>query len=340
MRNLALMPETGIHCRLFAQWLSMENLDPVNALLEMGLIQEISHDQIALHPMIREVCESEFRPSICSCQGLIEVLYEICLTQGVEITYHKWLFQGIEGIMQYAEVDDASMYFMFLEGAFWCMEKYQYEIGMKKILKSMKDLIRDPVVGTKKNQALLLQCRVSLESDPDLKRKHLEKAISLIPDLEEDTAGLMANLYNNLGISFLKEKDYKTARKYIEQGVRIMEKFGLTETKNAAMRYINYADVLVADGEPQRGFEILRALKNRFEKENRTACDDYGTVLYHLGVVLTRAGHFDSAKEHLRKALEINAYVFSAAPEALNENRILIEEALRKLDERKKRISS
>lgn len=338
MRHMALMPATGILCRLFAQWLSISNLNAVNDLVEMGLIQMLSDSQIALHPMIREVSNSEFCPSFCSCRGLIDVLYGIFMVQGLELTYHRWLFQTVDGIMKYAEVDDAVMCFKFLEGAFWCMEKYKYDIGMNKVLRKMKELVKNPVVGIKKNQALLWQCRSALENDSGMARKCLKKAVGLLSDPDEDTAALLANLHSNLGACYLKEKNYEMARAHMEQGIRIMEIFSVSGTQNTMTQYINYANLLVSHGEAQHGYEMLRYLKNYFEKDNRTLCDDYATILFQLGVALGASGHGDLAKEHLNRALQIYECIFATAPEVLKENRKLINEALQEIDNRTKQL--
>lgn len=340
MRHMALMPVTGVPCCLFAQWLSMENLNAMNHLVEMGLIQMLSDDQIALHPMIREVSGAEFSASFSSCRGLTDVLYGIFMVQGLEMTYHRWLFQAVEGIMKYAEVDDALMCFKFLEGAFWCMEKYKHDTGMKKVFRKMRELMKDPAVETKKNQALLWQCRSVLEQDPGMVRKCLKKAVGLISEPEEDTAVLLANLHSNLGIGYLKEKDYDMARIHMEQGMRIMETFGVSGTQNTMAQYINYANLLVSHGEAQRGYEMLRCLKNFFEKENRTLCDDYATILFQMGVTLGASGYGDLAKEHLNQALQIYECIFATAPEVLKENRKLVNEALKKIDNQTKQLGS
>ena len=55
LRNLSLVPLTGIHARLFAKWMDFEDLNDLNDLIEMGLVKEGDEFKISLHPMIREV---------------------------------------------------------------------------------------------------------------------------------------------------------------------------------------------------------------------------------------------------------------------------------------------
>lgn len=334
MRNMALMPVLGIPVRLFAQWLSLDNLNAVNALLEMGLLQMLPKQQIALHPLIREVSESEFHPSIRSCMGLMETLYRICMARGLEITYHQCLFQTIESIMVYAEVDDVPIYFLFLEGAFWCMEKYRHDSGMKKIIVAMGELLKDPLIRSNRNRAVLLQCQCALEDDRDAALKKLQKAVSLLQSLNEDTAPLLANLQSNIGRCYLEDKLYEKARIHMEQGARILETFGMQETEDAMIQYINYANVLVYQGEAQRGYNILKWLRTYLEKENRTLCDDYAAVLYQMGSLLNFSAHYDHAKDCLCRALTVYERIFHDAPEVLLEKKCLIDKILLEIDRR------
>lgn len=339
MRHMALMPSTGIPAKLFAQWLSMRNLNAVNDLIETGLIQLSPETQIALHPIICEVSKSEFCPSVSSCVGLINVLYGICMARGLETPYHKWTFQAIERIMAHTEVDDAPLYFLFLEGAFWYMEKHRYDSGMKKTLNAMKDLLKDPSVGTEKNRALFLQCRCALEENTNAALKYLIKAADLIGEADADTAALAANLQNNIACCYQKGKLYEKARMHFEQGIRILKAFDLQETQDAIMQYINLANVLVQLGDAQTGGDILKRCKEYYEKENRMICDDYATVLYQLGIVMIHFAQYDNAEEYLQKALTIYKCIYETEPAVLEENRRLIDAALQEITKRTKRIN-
>lgn len=337
MCNMVLMPATGVPPRLFAQWLSMEDLNPIQYLLDLGLIQEVSEEEIALHPIIRDVSKSEFHPSFCSCRGLVEVLYVICMARGLEITYHKWLFQCVEGIIAYADIEDLQLFFLFLEGVFWYMEKYQYNSGMKKIVIKMKALLDDPSVGTNRNHAAFLQCKSALEGDNSTKLKYLKKAAELIPQPDESTASLAANLQHNIGTYYLKKGNSEQAYIHMQRAFQILETFGIPRTNDFVVQYTNYANFLVQQGEPQRGYNILKDLKERFEQANQTLCDDYATVLYQMGVILGCSLHTDLAKKHLNRAMDIYERIYATVPKVLEENRQLIDTALREIDSRIKR---
>jgi hypothetical protein len=59
LSNLTLTPARGIPARLFGKWMNVYDLNSVNDLLELGFIQSKPGNQIALHPMMREVALSD-----------------------------------------------------------------------------------------------------------------------------------------------------------------------------------------------------------------------------------------------------------------------------------------
>ena len=55
MRNLTLVPLTGVQSRFFANWLKLRDMNKVNDLIEKGFVLAMERRMITLHPMIQEV---------------------------------------------------------------------------------------------------------------------------------------------------------------------------------------------------------------------------------------------------------------------------------------------
>lgn len=334
MRNMALMPASGIPVRLFVVWLGLSDANTVNDLVELGLIQPVSGRQIALHPMIREVAVAEFRPSIHSCAALVDALHQTCLVHGLELTYSRWVFQCIEEIISHAKVDDISEYLLLLEDAFFYMEKYHHQPGLMKILEELTKILSDDSVGTDKDRALLLQCRYACEKDPAVGVKYLEEAVELLPDLNEDNAELLSNLHNNIGQCYLEMKNIEMARVHMEEGIHILEDFNMAGYHDSVVQIINYASFLVGHGEAQRGYNALKKLAGILEQRNHTQSDDYATVLFHLSIACGAANRFSQAESYLYEAMAIYEMVFASMPELLEEKRQAIDQTLRLLKKR------
>ena len=126
MRNLALVPVTGIRGRIFAKWLKLRDMNAINDLVEKGFVESLPGRMIVLHPMLREVAIEETKPSIKNCNILLDSLHETCLRHGMDVIYYGQMFRLIESIIGYAEKDDISAYLRFLEDVYTYMDKYSY----------------------------------------------------------------------------------------------------------------------------------------------------------------------------------------------------------------------
>ncbi len=334
LRNMALMPASGIPVRLFVLWLRLGDANTVNDLVELGLIQPVPGRQIALHPMIREVVEAEFRPSIRSCTALLDALHQTCLVHGLELSYNKWVFQCIGEIIVHAEVDDLSAYLLFLEDAFFYMEKYRHQSGLTQIIEELTGILRDDSVGTPKDRALLLQCRYACEKNPRIGVKYLEGAVELLPDLDESNAELFSNLHSNIGQCYLEMQDIELARIHMEEGIHILEDFNLAGYHDSVVQIINYASFLVGHGEAQRGYNALKKLAGIQEQRNHTQSDDYATILFHLSIACGAANRFSQAEGYLQEAMAIYNTIFASMPELLEEKRQAVGQTLQLLRKR------
>lgn len=334
LRNMALMPASGIPVRLFVLWLRLGDANTVNDLVELGLIQPVPGRQIALHPMIREVAAAEFRPSIRSCAALLDALHQTCLVHGLELSYNKWVFQCIGEIIAHAKVDNLSVYLLFLEDAFFYMEKYRHQSGLTQIIEELTEILRDDSVGTAKDRALLLQCRYACEKNPRIGVKYLEGAVELLPDLNESNAELLSNLHSNIGQCYLEMQNIELARIHMEEGIHILEDYNLAGYHDSVVQIINYASFLVGHGEAQRGYNALKKLAGILERRNHTQSDDYATVLYHLGIACGVANRFSEAERHLHEAMAIYETIFDTMPDLLEEKRQAVGQTLQLLRKR------
>ena len=71
MRNLMLIPLSGIQSRRFARWLRLDSQNDIHDLVELGLVQQGDGHKVSLHSLIHEVALEETPPSISRCRTLI-----------------------------------------------------------------------------------------------------------------------------------------------------------------------------------------------------------------------------------------------------------------------------
>lgn len=272
LRNLSLVPLTGIHARLFAKWMNFEDLNDLNDLIELGLVKEGDEFKISLHPMIREVVISNLVPGIGNCRILLKNIQGECAQHGAFLPYHNLIFHVIENIISTAVKDDEAFYLRFLEDTFPYMDNYTYTDGMQQITAEMEEILRsrpsDP-----KDHALLLLYRARLSSDSKKAISYLEEALRLLPDTDAGNAALKGNLHATFGELCRKCHDVISARRHMDTAASIFRSFGLENTHDFMTFYINRSYFLLQTGSPREALENLLWLEQRMMEQNLYSVD-------------------------------------------------------------------
>lgn len=317
MRNLSLIPFTGIANRLFANWLHLSDLNTVNDLIEKGFVQAQSRRTIALHPMIQEVAIEETKPSVQNCDTLLHSLHEICLRHGEEVSYYRLMFQTIENSINLLKNDEMERYLRFLEDVFPYMEKYQYTSGLELILKKLTELLQDKTVGTTSDRALLLDYRASCENKPEKAIKLEKEAVEMLTEITDDNAHLAANLYANLGSLYRKTGKMQLAKQSMEQGIWILKKFGLEYYHDSIPQITNYGVFLAEMGEFKLALSVLQELANVICEYNSEITMDYAMVQEAMGSICLFSGNVSDGTMHFKKAIAIYEVLFESEPEMI-----------------------
>lgn len=327
MRNLTLIPLTGIPARLFGEWMRIYDLNDINDMVEMGFIQATTGNHISLHPMMQEVAVSDFPPSIRNCRVMLESIRATCQLHGLNVPYYKLMFQTIENVITLAGHDDEAYYLLFLEDVFQYMEGYRYTKGMELIVSVLSALLSDESVGTASDRALLLDCRASLKKNPERAIKLIKEALELLPEINEQNALLVSNLNANIGGLYRMTKKHHLAKRYMEAGVEILKRYILIGYHDSMVQVINYAVLLNDMGDPEHGLIGLYNLESQF-REVDALSGDYALLQQTLGTLNINAGHPDKGVEHLKNALAIFNELYADEEELLAEKQVEIRNIL------------
>ena len=318
MCNVAMIPFTGISARVFAKWLKLSNLNTANDLIEMGFIAPKSGQSIALHPMIQEIAVVDTQPSIRKCQMLCQSLQETCLLHGKDFSYFKTMFQTIENLILLAEKDDMAYYLRFLEDVFPYMGKYHYEIGMKKILYEISQIL-EKSFGETKDKALYLDYCAACEKKTN-KAIQLEKqALSLLTEINVDNAHLATNIHANLGALYREVGQIEYAKQHMEKDITILEQYNLTYSNDSIAQICNYAILLTELGEAERGLTALRKLARMVKNYNLEFSSDYAAIQEAMANICLVQGNLSEATSHFKKAVQIYEVVWENEPELIEE---------------------
>ena len=317
MRGLIFVPVSGVSGRLYANWMKLSDMNRINDLIEKGFVQTQSGRQISLHPMIQEVAIDETRPSVNNSAVLLDSLQTICLLHGHDVTWYKPLFLTIENIIREIADDNTPAYLSFLEDVFPYMEKYHYTAGMELIIGKLSGLLTDETVGRSTDRAVLLDYRAACEEKTEKAIKLEKEAIALIPEISEENAHLVSNLYSNLGGLYKKAGKRDLAQQAMEQGLRILEQYDLLYYHDSIAQTANYAVLLTEMGQPEKGLSALKKLYRMIRDLNSDQTMDYATVQEAIGGICLATGDIRQATTHFKKALAIYEAVHNGEPDMI-----------------------
>ena len=317
MRGLIFVPVSGVSGRLYANWMKLSDMNRINDLIEKGFVQTQSGRQISLHPMIQEVAIDETRPSVNNSAVLLDSLQTICLLHGHDVTWYKPLFLTIENIIREIADDNTPAYLSFLEDVFPYMEKYHYTAGMELIIGKLSGLLTDETVGRSTDRAVLLDYRAACEEKTEKAIKLEKEAIALIPEISEETAHLVSNLYSKLGGLYKKAGKRDLAQQAMEQGLRILEQYDLLYYHDSIAQTANYAVLLTEMGQPEKGLSALKKLSRMIRDLNSDQTMDYATVQEAIGGICLATGDIRQATTHFKKALAIYEAVHNGEPDMI-----------------------
>lgn len=317
MRGLIFVPVSGVSGRLYANWMKLSDMNRINDLIEKGFVQTQSGRQISLHPMIQEVAIDETRSSVNNSAVLLDSLQTICLLHGHDVTWYKPLFLTIENIIREIADDNTPAYLSFLEDVFPYMEKYHYTAGMELIIGKLSGLLTDETVGRSTDRAVLLDYRAACEEKTEKAIKLEKEAIALIPEISEENAHLVSNLYSNLGGLYKKAGKRDLAQQAMEQGLRILEQYDLLYYHDSIAQTANYAVLLTEMGQPEKGLSALKKLSRMIRDLNSDQTMDYATVQEAIGGICLATGDIRQATTHFKKALAIYEAVHNGEPDMI-----------------------
>ena len=331
MRCMTYIPSSGIRAKMFAKWLELSDMNSINDLIEIGFIQNILADKIALAPMINDITIEDLKPSVSNCKTMLTSIQQICLRHGEDILYSKILFETIEKIINHVQNDDKEFYIQFIEDAFSYMEKYKYKNGMRLIVSEME---RFKAELKPNDMALLYDCQSAIEA---MFGTSLKKAIELSKKavaacVPEDNFHLAANLNMNLGYYYHMNGDLENAKLFMENGMKFMSEHNELNNDIIIMLH-NYSNLMSDCGEP---LKAVRAMKKCAEmiKENHTdMCSDYADLYFDIGVIYLQIGENRKAEDCFKDAFRVYSSIYADTDEVYLEKYNLISKYLPHIDE-------
>ncbi|MBQ6438841.1 MAG: ATP-binding protein [Mogibacterium sp.] len=304
MRSMTFVPITGISRRLLAKWLLLQDMNVINDLVETGFILPKPGHSIALHPMVQEVALADLKPSITNCSTLFDSLHGICILHGIDVPWYRMLFHVIEQIVLLIDNDDVPSYLCFIEDAVQYMDNYMYVSGIKVLQERLRQLLKDPSVGTDIDRALFLNNQAYLETDPKKMIPLYKKALKLLPEVNMDTALLVSNLHANAGNMYRITGNYSPAKEHMDAALHILKEYELDNRHDAIIQFVNYGLLLKDLCRYDEALKFLLKAKEIAAFNMGQESSDYARIQEAIGVVFLESGNVNEGAEHLKQAAQ------------------------------------
>jgi len=317
LRNLSLLPISGISKAYFRQWLQLENLNDVNYLIRYGFITEDTENKrINLHPMIQEISFAETLPTISACNTLLNSLHAICLVHGLEVRRPEMMIQSLISVTERIIVDEPRDYLNFLQDMFPYLEKYLVTDYLPNLTERISYMMEKYQLDAPCDKALILDYKAELfvlKKDFDNALKKRKKAIQIMeklhtPEADTSTANLLSNLYNNLSNTYLYLHKGKEAAEALRMAFQIRMEYahlGLIESHDTLQQIMNLTNMLLLAKEWEQARQILSLYESLVLEYESTECLDYGICQMMYGILSLNEKKPTEAEQHLLQAEHI-----------------------------------
>ena len=297
LRNLSLLPVSGVIKNSFKNWMKLDNLTDVNHLIKYGFINEdTDNKKISLHPLSQEVIAIETMPTVTACSTLLDNLHLICLAHGLELRRPENVIASLISVTERIIVDDGAYFLLFLQDVFPYLDKYLVSDYLPKLTERISYVMEEYKLESPCDKALLLDYKAEcflLKKDYGNAVKKREKAINIMEklhtkDADMRTTNLLSNLYNNLSNTYLLMKQGNEAAKALRTAFNIRIEYahlGLTESHDSLQQMMNLINMLLLAKDVDNAKIVLEQYETLVLEHLSDTSLDYGICKLSQGII-------------------------------------------------------
>ena len=297
LRNLSLLPVSGVIKNSFKNWMKLDNLTDVNHLIKYGFINEdTDNKKISLLPLLQEVIAIETMPTVTACSTLLDNLHLICLAHGLELRRPENVIASLISVTERIIVDDGAYFLLFLQDVFPYLDKYLVSDYLPKLTERISYVMEEYKLESPCDKALLLDYKAEcflLKKDYGNAVKKREKAINIMEklhtkDADMRTTNLLSNLYNNLSNTYLLMKQGNEAAKALRTAFNIRIEYahlGLTESHDSLQQMMNLINMLLLAKDVDNAKIVLEQYETLVLEHLSDTSLDYGICKLSQGII-------------------------------------------------------
>lgn len=317
LRNMSLLPVSGVLKNSFKSWMKLDSLTDVNHLIKYGFVNEdMDNRKISLHSLLQEVITIETAPTVTACQTLLNNLHLICLAHGLELRRPENIIASLISVSERIIVDDGAYFLLFLQDMFPYLDKYLVSDYLPKLTERISYVMEEYKLDSPCDKALLLdykaECFLLKKAYGNAVKKR-EKAINILEKLHNEdadarTANLLSNLYNNLSNTYLLMKRGNEAAKALRTAFNIRMEYahlGLTESHDSLQQMMNLINMLLLAKDVDNAKIVLNQYETLVLEHLSDTSLGYGICKLSRGIIEMMEGMPESAEMNLLGAENI-----------------------------------
>lgn len=276
LQNMALMPQNGVPLKLFEAWTELTDPDPLNALIDAGLIYTPSRGDrgnaqymVLLKPMIKVLACDELMPSIQSCAKLIHNTAE-AMSLLMDNQDAHYLIHLSQEVIRLAEKDDIPVYIDYLHKSFELAERNQKKDEVGVIVEALEDVLSLTTCGTNRDLALLMDYYAAMQDTVDDAVAYREKAIELLNPAIQEEKLLMAEILDRIAGDYLMLDDWNRAKPFSDLSWSMFDELGMLGKPEVFPAQNRRGVILCHTGAEAEGMALLEEVQNyiwRFEAQ-------------------------------------------------------------------------
>lgn len=311
LRNLSLLPNSGVLKNAFKKWLKLETLNEVNHLVRYGFVMDDEENKkISLHPLIQDVAMLETMPSVSNCRTLINSLHLICLTHGLEVRRPENVIQSLISVAERVLVDEPEAYLLFLQDMFPYLDKYLVMDYLPKLMERISYTMEKHGLNSICDRALLLDYKAELfviRKDYGNALKKRLKALELLnsirlSQMDIKTAALLSNLHNNISNVYLFLKNGKEAAEYLKMALEIRSKYGIFKSHDTLQQLMNLTNMLILAKDYDLANQALSLYESLVLEHEGDNSFDYAICQMGKGIIALAQSNPEKAELYLLEA--------------------------------------
>ena len=312
LRNMSLIPYSGVKRATLQEWLELEDLNDVNELIDNGwltLSTVAGEKRVAMHAVISDAVYIQTEPTAEKCSTLlISIANEMYLDGAYDNPVDKvHMIEYGEFALKRIKQEETTVAQIAHQIGYLLDFRAEYDRGLEWYIRALE--INEKVLGkehpttaTTYNNIALVCCN---QGDYAKALKWLLRALAIREKVLGKEHPDTATTYNNIAAVYDNQGDYAKALKWYLRALAIREKILGKEHPSTATTYNNIAVVYDNQGDYTKALKwYLKALTIR-EKVLGKEHPDTATTYNNIALVYSRQGDNAKALEWHLKALAI-----------------------------------